>query len=139
VGLRDELTGTWRVVTYERITDGVISYPMSRDPRGYFTYDAQGRMSVQVMDPSRPKIQEGTLAGGDPEEVKAAAAGYLAYCAAYTVDEAEGSVTHTIDVHLLPNGIGSSLKRFVKISGDTLTITIGAPTVTGRLTLQRVK
>ena len=103
-----------------------------------FSYDAQGRMSVQVMNPNRPPITAGTLADGDPDEVQAAAAGYLAYCATYRVDENEGSVTHDIDVHLLPNGIGSSLKRFVTIEGDSSTITIGAPQLTGRLILERV-
>jgi hypothetical protein len=137
--VRDQIVGTWRLCTYERLADGEITYPMGRAPSGYFTYDAHGRMSVQIMRTDRPKLTASSLAEAAALELRTTVAGYLAYCAAYHVDEAEGSVTHEVDVHLFPNALGSSLKRYVAIDGNRLVITIGQPNPTGRLTLERVE
>jgi hypothetical protein len=137
--LKDQIVGTWRLCTYERLAGGEITYPMGRTPSGYFTYDAHGRMSVQIMRTDRPRLAASSLAEAELPELRTTVAGYLAYCAAYYVDEAEGSVTHEVDVHLFPNALGSSLKRHVAIGGNRLVITIGHPNPTGRLTLERVE
>jgi hypothetical protein len=138
VSLKEHIVGTWRLRTYERLSEGEISYPMGRSPGGYFTYDACGRMSVQIMHADRPKLAANSLAEAGFTELRATVAGYLAYCAAYHVDETESSVTHDIDVHLFPNALGSSLKRYAAVDGNRLVITIGRPNPTGRLTLDRV-
>lgn len=138
MGLAEQLVGTWRLLAFERRADGQASYPMGREARGYFTYDAHGRMSVQIMRVDRPLVAAESLADGTPDEVRAAVAGYLAYCAAYRVDEAEGSVTHEIDVHLSPNAVGTRLTRYVAIDGNRLTINVGRPQATARLLLERV-
>jgi hypothetical protein len=138
VSLKDQIVGTWRLLAYERLSEGEVSHPMGRSPAGYFTYDAHGRMSVQIMRADRPVLAAGSLAEAAPDELKAVVSGYLAYCAAYTVDEAGGSVTHDVDLHLFPNAVGTSLERYVRIDGDRLVITIGRPAPSARLTLERV-
>lgn len=138
MSLKEHIVGTWRLRTYERLTEGQTSFPMGRSPSGYFTYDAYGRMSVQIMRADRPKLAADSLGEAALPEFQAAVAGYLAYCAAYHVDETEGSVTHDVDVHLFPNALGSSLKRYAAVDGNQLVITIGQPNPTGRLTLERV-
>ena len=136
--LKQQIVGTWRLVAYERLENGETSYPMGRTPAGYFTYDAHGRMAVQIMRADRPTLAASSLAEAAPDELRETVAGHLAYCAAYRVDEAEGSVTHDVDVHLFPNALGTSLKRYVTVEGDRLVITIGRPDPSARLTLERM-
>jgi hypothetical protein len=67
-------------------------------------------------------------------------AGYLSYAGTYAVDRATGTVKHRIDLHLLPNGVGTVLVRRYEIEGDRLVLHTSGPGAPGggRLTWQRV-
>jgi len=135
-----ELAGTWRLVSFERHAGGAVSYPMGRDPRGYLSYDPAGWMSVQIMRGDRAPLGAGGVAEGTLDELRATLAGYLSYAGTYTVDRAAGTVTHQIDLHLLPDGVGTTLVRRYEVAGDRLVLHTSAPGAPGggRLTWQRV-
>jgi hypothetical protein len=135
-----ELVGTWQLVSFERHAGGDVSYPMGRDARGYISYDPTGWMSVQIMRGDRAPLAGGGAAEGTLDELRATVAGYLGYAGTYTVDRAAGTVTHQIGLHLLPNGVGTTLVRRYEVAGDRLVLHTSAPGAPGggRLTWQRV-
>ncbi len=79
---KEQFVGTWKLVLYEI----GASHPMGRDAVGFLTYHANGRMSLQVMRPDRPKFPvtglgdiEGGYEAGTSEEAESAYRGYIAY------------------------------------------------------------
>ena len=116
------LVGTWRLIAFEQWSDGNVTYPMGHDARGYISYDPHGRLSVQIMRTDRPALAAGKWSEGTIDELKAAAGGYLSYGGTYTVDEPQSRVIHNIDVHLLPNAVGTRLERRFEVNGKRLTL-----------------
>lgn len=134
-----EVAGTWRLLSYERHDGGEVSYPMGRGASGYISYDPAGWMSVQIMRADRPALPAGGAATAPLEDLRAAVAGYLSYAGTYAVDPDARTVTHHIDLHLLPGGVATTLVRRYEVDGDRLvlhTAPPGAPSG-GRLTWQR--
>lgn len=144
VSTAKQLVGTWRLKAFERWSDGQVSYPMGEGARGYISYGPHGRMSVQIMRVDRAPLSAENVLQSTAEELKAVVAGYLSYAGTYEVDEAASTITHHIDVHLLPNAVGTQLKRRYELRGDTLTLYTapdgGAGRLEGgRLTWERVE
>ena len=103
--LRDEITGTWRLLSYEaRGSDGSVSYPLGRDAVGYIMYTEDGFMSVSMMASARRRYADGDLRGGTDEEKLAAADSYVSYCGRYEIQD--DSVFHHVEVAFFPNRVG---------------------------------
>jgi hypothetical protein len=120
---KDELVGTWRLVSWEsRRSDGEIVYPYGRDVIGILNYDAAGNMSVQFMRPDRPVFSISDPQKGTPTETKAAFDGFIAYFGTYEVNEKEGTVTHRLRGCSFPNWVGSDQTRSFEFSGNRLTV-----------------
>ncbi|MFQ5658555.1 MAG: lipocalin-like domain-containing protein, partial [Candidatus Methylomirabilales bacterium] len=122
---KEQFVGTWKLVSYEV----GASHPMGRDAVGLLTYDANGRMSLQVMRLDRPKFRatggkEGGYEAGIAEEVMSAYRGYIAYFGTYKVDEKGRFVTHHIEGSLFPNWVGRDQIEFFELSNDRLTFGI---------------
>ncbi len=118
---KGQFVGSWKLVSYEV----GASHPLGGDAVGLLTYGADGRMSLQVMRPNRPKIgisgEEGGYEAGTAQEVMSAYRGYLAYFGTYEVDEKGGFVTHHIEGSLFPNWVGIKRYELYNFSGDRLT------------------
>jgi hypothetical protein len=115
------LIGTWRLVSFEaRDADGRVTYPWGRDPQGFLTYTADGRMAGQLGRADRPRLAVADWLAASDAEIAAAARDYFAYCGTYEVRD--GTVVHQVDLSLIPNRIGGELVRSVALNGDTLTL-----------------
>lgn len=121
------LVGVWKLLVLEFRSDGQVVYPTGRDAAGMCLYDATGHMSLQIMRVDRPRFASGDMLSGAPEDVMAAAKGYIAYGGTYVEDVSNGVVVHHVTHSLFPNWVGTDLVRFFKRTGDRL-IT-GNPTV----------
>ncbi|MBX9600612.1 MAG: lipocalin-like domain-containing protein [Bryobacteraceae bacterium] len=109
---RKQLTGTWRLVSYERTTPaGITEAPFGKTPAGRLIYDGKGRMSTHMMRPGRPSFSEPQLRNGTPAEIEAAYRGYLAYWGTYTVNARDKVILHRIEGSLYPNWVGSEQRR----------------------------
>ena len=87
--LKDQLVGTWNVVSVEQTNkDGTKSQRFGANPKGVYTFDANGRFFVMFVRPDLPKIASNNPTTATPEEAKAIVAGSIAYSGTYTVDEA---------------------------------------------------
>ena len=118
--------GTWEFVSIERIgSDGeMMPSPESgsfgsEGSVGYLMYDPSGLMSVVIMQGGRQPY-----AGNDPtpEEALAAFNGYTAYFGTFTVNEAEGYVTHHVQGNIRPPASSNDNQLFYELSGDHLTL-----------------
>ena len=138
---RDEITGTWRLLSYEaRGADGSVSYPLGPDAVGYILYTHDGFMSVAMMSAGRQSYADGDLRGGTDHEKLAAAESYVSYCGRYEVRD--DSVYHHVEVAFFPNRVGTSQRRFIHFDGERLVLTtpsmlIDGSEQTGRIVWER--
>ena len=121
---KDRFVGTWKLVnTEQQNARGEVIPPASAAPgnpnrTGYIIYDPTGYMAVSIMPVGRTKY-----VGAQPtdDEAKAAITGYAAYFGTFSVNEAEGIVTHHLQGSLNP-GMAPDQKRFFEFSGKRLSL-----------------
>lgn len=121
---RAQFAGNWELVKRERINaDGEIlpppdpPAPGAEGEVGFIMYDPAGYMGVVIMPPGRPPY-----AGDEPtgEEAIGALGTYTSYYGTYTVNEAEGYVTHHLQGNVRPPDAANNNQRFFEFSGDQL-------------------
>lgn len=129
--LKEKLLGTWRLASYEAVgAGGDLIYPVGRDAVGVLAYDAQGHVSVHIMHPGRAPFAGGDLSQASDAEFAAAARGYFAYYGRFEVDEAAATVTHKLEMCLVPNWEGAAQVRHARLDGARLLLS-GGPVVMG--------
>jgi hypothetical protein len=137
--IRQRFIGSWKLISFEfTSTTGEVSYPRGRDAVGRISYDAAGRMSVQIMQPGCPQFAGSDLRQGTPDEMIAAYQGYLAYYGTYTIDESRGVVVHKVEASLYPNYVGSDQVRRYTFSGARLTLEVETELGRGKLVWERL-
>lgn len=123
-----QLVGAWRLVSAtERMRDG----SERPDPtvgalgRGYIVYTATGQVCAMLGNSQRSRW----VVADQPSAAEASAIpeNLIAYCGAYSVDEAGGFVVHHVEIDLSPNRTGTDRKRFFTITGDRLVLRAAPP------------
>ena len=118
--------GTWEFESVDRIgSDGETLPPPepgsfgSEGTGGYLMYGPAGYMSLVIMQAGRQPC-----AGDDPtpEEALAAFNSYTAYFGTFTINEAEGYLTHHLQGNIRPPASSNDNQRFYELSGDDLTL-----------------
>lgn len=129
MGLRDQLIGAWKLVSYEeRPVDGSRPvYPMGQTPMGIIMYTPDGYMSAQLMKPGRKPFASGDWFNATDEDYKAEASTYIAYSGEFHVEEEKKTLTHSVFVSLFQNWIGQTQPRVVKIDGHSLYLSTASP------------
>ncbi len=93
--LAERLVGAWILESYEADgPDGTVSTPFGPDATGLLVYGADGRMTVQVMDPRRPRWERRAAEDERRAQVTAAADGYIAYAGRFEVEETRRADGH---------------------------------------------
>jgi hypothetical protein len=120
--LKEQLVGTWLIVSNTTPRpDGTKSDTFGPNPKGAVTYESNGRFSFMIMSSSLPKFASNNRATGTADENKAISQGSISYYGAYSVNEADKSLTLEIEGSTFPNWTGTAQKRMVTISGDEMT------------------
>ncbi|HYE73383.1 MAG TPA: lipocalin-like domain-containing protein [Blastocatellia bacterium] len=124
--MKNELIGSWKLVSavYER--NGRIAYPFGKDPIGLLVYDNVGNMTVQIMQRnyaviSSPRMQA-SKAG------RAAFDGYLGYFGTYEINEAERIVMHRVLGSTLAHWVGTLQIRAYEFESGQLKLSTTATT-----------
>jgi hypothetical protein len=130
---KDRLMGTW---TYESVvverTGGAKVVPFGPDPKGFITFYADGRYSLQLIRPDIPKIASKDRLSGTAEENRAVVQGVVSQFGTYSVNEAEGTLTLHVETSSFPNENGTDHERIITfISADKLQWTNPTPTTPG--------
>ena len=121
--IASEFVGTWRLISYSAVTSGGETiYPMGRNTHGRLTYEAGGRMAVQLADPDRAAFAARDPRAATDAEVRAAFESYLAYYGSYTVHSDQGIIVHHLEMSLIPNWMGGDQVRYFDLQGGRLTL-----------------
>ncbi len=143
--IRDQLLGVWKLVSYEfRLADGILIRPMGQGVQGLLIYDPSGYMSLQVIDPERPKLSTEDWMSASPAESKTAFEGVMAYYGTFEVDEQKGTVIHHIEQSSFPNWSGMDREQFFEMEEEqlkllTLPMTLSGEQLVGQLIWRKVK
>jgi hypothetical protein len=112
------VAGTYSAVTVPAYGD---------NPRGTLILTADGHYSIIIARATLPKIAAGARTKGTAEENKMVIDGTIAHTGRYTIDDGGKTLTMHIQTSTFPNWDGTAQKRPFKVSGDTLTYTVAAP------------
>lgn len=139
-GLKQQLPGTWSVVSQYVDQDGKKTEPFGPTPKGTFMFDQNGRFSIVLVSSSLPRIAANNRMKATPAEHKAIVEGSLGYFGTYTVGD-DGTVTMKIEGSSYPNWTGESQKRTMVVKGDELRVTNPVANVggTAHVVLKRAK
>jgi hypothetical protein len=126
------LAGSWSLVsnTIEN-NDGSKFDQFGPNPKGLLMLDEAGHWSVVMTCASLPRFASKDRGKGTPEENYAVVSGSLAYFGAYSIDEANRTMTVRIEGCTFPNWIGTEQKRLFTLNGEELILTNPAPSVGG--------
>ena len=114
-----QFAGAWTLAKIERFgADGELLAPPVEDQVGYLIYDPAGYMGVTIMQPDRQPF----AGGRTPEQALAAYSTYTSYFGTFTVNEAQGFLTHHLEGSLNTRGAGSDYQRFFTFSENRLTL-----------------
>jgi len=115
-----QFAGAWSLTkTERRNAEGEILSQLTEDRLGYLIYDTAGYMGVTIMRPDRLPYAEG---GPSADEALAQFGSYTSYFGRFTVNQAEGVVTHHLEGSLNPSAAGSDYERFYAFTENSLTL-----------------
>ena len=142
---RSQFVGVWNLVSFERTaSDGAVTRPYGDTPIGRITYDKAGRMSAQLMRPGRrhsslaqANNSTDSLRGATNEDLREMVNGFAAYYGTFDVDVAQKVVIHHVKGALLPNWVGTDLRRNYEFSGKRLSLTVVAASSRATLVWER--
>lgn len=117
--IKDQLVGTWELVSATVERSGQQIEAFGSKPVGYFMFTANGHFSWNFMRADRPKFASNNRQTGTPEENKAAVQGNISAFGTYTITP-DGALTLEIVASSFPNWDGTTQKRMIEISGDQM-------------------
>lgn len=111
-----DLLGSWLLDGWEAQEDGKFkNHPFGPQAQGFLHYGADGWMSAVLTFPplDRPHFARANLRLGTAEERAAAAATYVSYAGTWELIAGDSGVQvrHNVAFALLPNWVGTALKR----------------------------
>lgn len=116
--LKEQIVGSWRLVSLYNEDKGVKFHPYGDKPVGQFMYDRSGNVSQYLSKPGLLKFAAPNRLKGTDKEYREVMQGMLAGFGTYTVDG--DTVTIKWVASSYPNRAGTTEKRTYKISGDEL-------------------
>ena len=126
--LKDQLVGTWTLVSYERMASGTKQ--TIANPKGILMFDAGGRYVMAGERGDRPKFKSAGQA--TTEELAAATQDFFAAnFGTWSVSDADKILTQHFDGALRPNNEGTDVKSSISLTGDELKLINIMPLPTG--------
>ena len=124
----DQLVGTWRLVSWDRITDdGTRTPALGAGAQGLITYTADGYMFGMLTASGRKPLAGSDPFGGSAAECQQAMSTGLGYCGRYRVDG--DCVVHSVELSMYPNWVGMDQRRVVRFNGDRVILRTVQPIV----------
>ena len=115
----DLFHGLWHLVdvNFYNVNNEIVKL-YGESPRGMILYDAQGRVTVQIMQRDRPPLPKTRTAENALADYVTILRGYVAYFGTYDVDETARTVTHHLEGSLIPDWVGTDLVRQYEFADD---------------------
>jgi hypothetical protein len=128
--LKDQLVGTWILVSTQTMSQSGVRYPYGTDPRGIMILDAIGRYAVLQGRPDRPKLKSAVRLQVTKEEFGAAAMDFAANFGTWAVN-ADKALVRRFEGALNPNFEGTVTTATISLTGDQLRLSGELNPVTG--------
>jgi Lipocalin-like domain len=126
---KEMLIGTWKLVAASNVTDTKIvkNEVYGRNPIGFLTYTADGRMMAIITDEGRKPLSKYWRVAPAEEKAEAFSTS-LSYAGTFTLSG--NKVTHHVEASSNPNWVNTDLVRLiVNLEGNRVTIRTTAPLV----------
>ena len=110
--IKDGIVGAWSLVAVTAdLANGSKSEPFGADPKGIIIFTPDGHFALFQSRAELPKIASNDRAKATAEEAAAIIGGSIAYFGTYSVDEAEKSLSVTLDGSTFPNLLGGPAQK----------------------------
>ena len=128
-----DLIGVWKLKSmFTQLPDERVIHPFGLHPKGQLIYHESGAMSVMLMHAERLPLRITLMELGDwrnllikplafilgARRLAKAAGHFQSYCGTYFV--AGNTVTHCLEVALIPDMVGSRQARIARLQGNNL-------------------
>lgn len=137
--LKQQLVGTWSVVSATFEMGSKKIEPFGPNPQGYYIFTTGGHIAANTIRPDIPKFASNNRMKGTTQENEAAFHGSISFFGTYMVNETDHSVTVHIIGSSFPNFNGTDSKRIAEISGDQLKWSGAVPGGTITFMLKRIE
>jgi hypothetical protein len=119
--LKEQIVGTWRLVSIYNEENGAKTYNFGDKPTGLLMFDRSGNVMQFLSKPGAPKFAVSNRLKGTDAEYRAAMQSIIAGFGTYAVDG--DTVTISWVASSYPNRVGTQEKRTYKISGENMVST----------------
>lgn len=126
---KEMLVGTWKLVSVANVTDkGIVKEEAyGRNPIGFLTYTADGRMMAIITDGSRKPLSKYWRVAPAEEKAEAFSTS-LSYAGTFSLSG--NKVTHHVEASSDPNRVNKDLVRvIVRLQDDRVTLRTTTPFV----------
>lgn len=130
------LAGTWTLRATEIIRpDGtrVTDPAYGSDAKGFLMVDGEGRYSLQIFRPGRPRFASGDKKRGTPQEYESSVLGMSTHTGRIVVDTEHRTLQFQIDLAAYPNWEHTTQTRQFQLSGDELSYQVPAAAGAGMI------
>jgi Lipocalin-like domain len=132
-GQKEQLLGSWELEsrTVRRSNGDLLLDPvLGQQPIGRLFYSASGHMALQMMRQARAGA---ITQPSNPDDASNAriVLGYDAYFGSFSINEADGTVTHHVDGSLFPEDLGKNFTRSFRVDGDRFELSFASPMADG--------
>ena len=123
--LKEQLVGTWTFVSAIDVQkDGTKTDRWGPNPKGMLVFDGNGRYSLIIVRSDLPKFASSKGDQGTADENKAVMQGMVAHFGTYSVNEADKTITTSVEGSWFPNLSGMGQKRIIaSLTADELKYT----------------
>ena len=118
--LKEQVVGTWRLVSIYNDIDGTKVHLYGEKPMGLTVFDRSRNHLSFLSKPDLPKFAVGNRLKGTDAENRAVVHGMISGFGTYTVEGDTVAITHLASSY--QNRTGTVEKRTYKISGDQMTV-----------------
>jgi len=137
--IKDEIVGAWSLVAVTAdLADGSKADPFGTNPKGIIIFTPDGHFSLFQSRGELPKISSNDRAKASPEEASAIVDGSIAYYGTYSVNEADKSLSVTLDGSTYANLLGGPAQKRLITSLNATELKFGNPRTPSGMTLQTV-
>jgi hypothetical protein len=121
---KDALVGTWKLISSKDTNEkGEVKDSYSRNPTGFLTYTADGRMMAIITNDGRKPLSVPDWISAPAEERAEAFATSIAYAGSYTFSG--DRVIHHVEAASLQNFVNTDFVRFItKLDRDRLILRV---------------
>lgn len=141
--LKEQIVGSWTYVSADTVApDGKRTPTFGPSPSGLTIFGADGHYVSFVVRADVPKFASNSRTAGSPEENKAVVQGGIATFGRYSINEADHTLTLSIERSSYPNWNGTEQKRPITLTADELKYVVPVSSSgvgRGEVTLKRVK